>query len=206
MSDLSKGLPICTFYGNECFYRKFHNQTYKAENCNCLTGCNEVRYKYYVDAKRPFSSNEVKEFCQISRPHYQYIRQQTVEPNFDVSRLKNFSLNSTYETIEVCERYVKTQFARVRIQMDGTSYLRRIQSLKYQTSDKFAIVGGTMGLFSGFSFIAIFEIIHWTMITLFKLFWTKGRKPAVLPEKIQEDQIQQTLSYPVSSKSLIASH
>ena len=52
--------------------------------------------------------------------------------------------------------------------MDGTSYLRRIQSLKYIDSDKFAIIGGTLGLFTGFSFIVCFELLHWICVTIQK--------------------------------------
>ena len=52
--------------------------------------------------------------------------------------------------------------------MDGTSYLRRIQSLKYNDSDKFAIIGGTLGLFTGFSFIVCFELLHWICVTIQK--------------------------------------
>ena len=59
---------------------------------------------------------------------------------------------------EMCRSYLKHEYAHVTIRIDGTTYLKRVKSLKYTETDKFAVVGGTLGLFSGFSFIVIFEL------------------------------------------------
>ena len=59
---------------------------------------------------------------------------------------------------EKCRSYLKHEYAHVTIRIDGTTYLKRVKSLKYTETDKFAVVGGTLGLFSGFSFIVIFEL------------------------------------------------
>ena len=184
-----KYLPLCTFYGNECFYTKFHNQTRKSE-CECFPQCNEVVYKYYIDRQRKFTSDEITDFCNVFTPHFHYIWH-FEDPNFDVLRLKNLTAHSQDHTINVCKKYISTQFARIHIRLDGTTHLRRLQSLKYSSGDKFAIIGGTFGLFTGFSFIALFEALHWILVTVFKLVWLK-RKP-VLPEKNKEDPMVQEM-------------
>ena len=68
-----------------------------------------------------------------------------------------------------CQHYVQNEFARIKIRI-SSSYLKRVQSLKYSDADKFSIVGGTLGLFTGFSFIVIFELFFWIGITLKKVF------------------------------------
>ena len=193
-----KDLPICTFYGNECFYTKFHNQTHKSE-CQCLPACNEVVYKYYIDRQRKFTSEEISDFCPWDfEPHIQYI-DHFEAPNFNISRLKNPTVtdNLRYEeqlrdhNIDVCKHYISTQFARIHIRLDGTTHLRRLQSLKYSSGDKVAIIGGTFGLFTGFSFIALFEALYWILVTVFKLVWLK-RNPILL-EKNEEDPMVQEM-------------
>ena len=123
-------------------------------------------------------------------PHFLYIRH-LEETNFNILRLKNLTADIVDHTINVCMQYVSTQFARIHIRLDGTTHLRRLQSLKYSSGDKFAIIGGTFGLFTGFSFIALFEALHWILVTVFKLVWLK-RKP-VLPKKNKEDPIVQEM-------------
>ena len=49
-------------------------------------------------------------------------------------------------------------------------------------SDKLGVIGGTIGLFSGFSFVALFEFYYWIVVTLIKYF-----KSSVEPE--EEDPV-----------------
>ena len=66
--------------------------------------------------------------------------------------------------------------------------MKRVQSLKYSEADKFAIVGGTLGLFTGFSFIVIVELLFWIIVTIKKVL-TKPKaadKQIELPSKIKE--------------------
>ena len=164
---VDKDLPLCQYFGNDCFYSKFQNNTYKQQNCNCLPACNEVNYKYVIDSNRKFSREEIDELCEEGTPHYRNILQSETE-HLELLKLSNLTFYLPDHVQTVCKRYVKTQYARIRLKMDGTSYLRRIQSLKYNDSDKFAIIGGTLGLFTGFSFIVCFELLHWICVTIQK--------------------------------------
>ena len=188
MAESKQNLPLCTFYGNECFYTKMHNSTHKAQ-CQCLPGCDEVVYKYYIDRQRKFTPEEISDFCNPARAHREYIRH-FEEANFDVLRLKNITMQRSDiwddHVDDLCKSYVSSQFARIHVRLDGTTHLRRLQSLRYSLGDKLAIIGGTFGLFSGFSFIALFEALHWILVTVYNLVWSKHIKP-VVPEDKQEN-------------------
>ena len=164
---LDSDVPLCQYFGNGCFFSKFQNNTYKLQNCDCLPACNEVNYKIVIDSNRKFSNEEINELCADGTPHHRYILQGE-RRYMEHLKLMNITLYPPDHAKRVCENYIKTQFARIQVKMDGSSYLRRIQSLKYKDSDKFAIIGGTLGLFTGFSFIVFFELLYWILVTVQK--------------------------------------
>ena len=63
-------VPLCTYFGNECFRQKFTNTTQKLGFCDCLPGCNEISYKYIVDSVKKFTPDEVDSICGGWSPHY----------------------------------------------------------------------------------------------------------------------------------------
>ena len=48
-----------------------------------------------------------------------------------------------------------------------------IQSERISTSEKIGSIGGTLGLFTGFSFLAAVEMIYWAITTLVRAFVKK---------------------------------
>ena len=50
--------------------------------------------------------------------------------------------------------------------MTSPAYLKMTQSAKVTLSDKISSIGGTLGLFTGFSLLAIVEILYWIIITI----------------------------------------
>ena len=83
--------------------------------------------------------------------------------------------------------------------MDGLSYLKRLQSLKYEDADKFAIIGGTLGLFTGFSFIVIFELIYWIIVTMKKfIVFLSNNKSAKVTEDVQNPSVEEKLIKEIS--------
>ena len=59
--------------------------------------------------------------------------------------------------------------ALVKVQIEGLSFLKTIKSLKYSWSDKLGTIGGTLVLFTGFSFLAVVEMMYWILITLINI-------------------------------------
>ena len=167
------------------------NSSYRIRNCNCLQGCSEVNYKFFIASSRKFTNSEVEELCYswIAKqpPHYLYIRAE-IEAIFDHMVMKNLSVNPRDLATEQCISYIKNEYAHVRVRIDGSSFLRHGAGLAYSTSDKFALIGGTVGLFSGFSVLVIFEIIHWLAITIRRMYYPEPA--SVEPEDPQEERIK----------------
>ena len=164
---VNRELPLCQYFGNDCFFKKFQDNAYKLENCDCLPACNEINYKFVVDFNRKFSKEEINHLCANGTAHHRNILQ-SEKQYMEHLKLINITFNPHEHATKVCKKYIKTQFARVQVKIDGSSYLRRIQSLKYKVSDKFAVIGGTLGLFTGFSFIVFFELLYWILVTIHK--------------------------------------
>lgn len=180
---VDKQIPLCTYFGNECFHSKFANSSHRLQNCNCLPGCNEVEYKYVIDSNRKFTDEEADKLCGPNKPHFNYILN-GIFATFPFYQIKNNSLTQFEQVRSQCLNYIKNEYSRVTVRIGGSSFLRRVQSLSYTTSDKLGAIGGTLGLFSGFSFLVIFEIFHWAILTVKKAFW---KSSAMVEPKISND-------------------
>ena len=187
---LQQGFPLCTFYGNSCFKSKMGNLTYKTTSCSCLPSCNSIKYDFNIDLTRKITNEEIEEMCFWGRPHMQYILE-TEKSIFELKRITNMSKLRERHVKEMCRSYLRHEYAHVTIRIDGTTYLKRVKSLKYTETDKFAVVGGTLGLFSGFSFIVIFELLYWVVISVKRLFVKNSPQQTsnVTPDNCSIDQI-----------------
>ena len=164
---MEQGFPLCTFYGNSCFKSKMANLTYKTTSCSCLPSCNSIKYDFNIDLTRKITDEEIEDMCIWGRPHSRYIAE-IEEGKFDLLKIVNMTNHFTDHVREKCRSYLRHEYAHVTIRIDGTTYLKRVKSLKYTETDKLSIVGGTLGLFSGFSFIVIFELLYW-VVTISKM-------------------------------------
>ena len=98
-----------------------------------------------------------------------------------------------------CQNYIRNDYARIKIRVDGSSYLKRLQSLKHGDADKFAIIGGTLGLFTGFSFIVIFELIYWIIVTIKKVIvLLTNNKSTNSNEDVQQPSLEEKLTKEIS--------
>ena len=179
-----KGLqiPLCTFYGNECITKKIANTTHMLASCDCVPSCSGISYKYVVDSIRKFTTEDVATLCGNIRPHLQYVYNEEKE-TANITQMVNVSKKLGDHADEQCHDYVSKGYARVTVKMAGSSYLRRSQSIAMSFTDKLGVIGGTVGIFSGFSFVALFEFLHWVVVTLFKFY-----KSSVEPE--EEDPLE----------------
>ena len=67
---------------------------------------------------------------------------------------------------EYCKDLYKQDIAVLEVQMEGQSFMRMKQSLRYSDSDKLGVVGGTLGLFCGASVIILAEVFHYFIVSL----------------------------------------
>ena len=61
----------------------------------------------------------------------------------------------------LCERIYTKDKTTVILRMEGPTFTTMKRSLRVSFTDKLGSIGGTLGLFSGFSLLAIMEFIHW---------------------------------------------
>ena len=91
-----------------------------------------------------------------------------------VNRLKKDEIGITWENYEtfnrtivdeyyteLCKQIVHEDKAKITVKIEGRNFIRLRRSLKFTFTDKLGSIGGTLGLFSGFSLLAIIELIHW---------------------------------------------
>ena len=102
--------------------------------------------------------------------------------------MKNLSVLDQTLRVETCKHYIKNEYAHVRVRIDGSTFMRHTAGLSYSTSDKFGLIGGTLGMFSGFSMLFFFEIIHWLGIGMLRVFYPGAA--SVEPEDSQEERIK----------------
>ena len=175
-------LPLCTYFGNECISKKVSNKTYKMESCDCLPSCSDINYKYVIDSIRKFTPDEVESLCLTSKPHDAVVWNGE-KAIFNITRMADVSKTIGDHSWEKCHDYVMRGYARVTVKMADSTYLRRSQSIPMSFLDKLGVIGGTIGILTGFSFISLFELGHWVVITLIKFF-----KSSVEPE--EEEPVQ----------------
>ena len=178
---------ICDSSGNHCFYSKMKNHTYSSESCNCYPKCNTVQYSY-VEKQSPIA---VKRECGKSSKGFQYTasRKITNSVPFMTSVVKKLSqhdaskgafdvnkeLNLVSLLREWCEESFTKDISIIEVQMEGQSHVTMKQSLRHPLSSKIGELGGTLGVFTGFSFVALVEIVYWMGLTL-KLVVSKMKK------------------------------
>ena len=138
------------------------------ENCNCLPSCNEVKYNYVIDSKRKLSDNEIEQHCNYGTPHMENIRL-SEEARYDLIQVKNMTLEHGKYSKKVCRNYLSTQYARIKLKIDGTTHSRQFQTLRVSGSDKFAKIGGILTFSTGFSLIVIMELFYWIIATTKKM-------------------------------------
>ena len=61
----------------------------------------------------------------------------------------------------MCKNIYQKDKAKVTVKLEGRSFTQLKRSLRVTFSEKLGFIGGTLGLFSGFSLLAIMEMMHW---------------------------------------------
>ena len=65
---------------------------------------------------------------------------------------------------ELCEKIRKEDVAIVVVKLEGPTFIRYKRSLRVTFIDKLSSIGGTLGLFTGFSLLAVMELLHWICV------------------------------------------
>ena len=61
----------------------------------------------------------------------------------------------------LCKAIYSQDKAKITVKLEGPDFMKYKRSLRVTFTDKLGSIGGTLGLFSGFSLLAIIELFHW---------------------------------------------
>ena len=70
---------------------------------------------------------------------------------------------------QICNQLFSKDVSIIEIQLIDKSYKKMIQSVRVTFADQLGSIGGTLGLFCGFSFLAVVEMFHWLWIGIVKI-------------------------------------
>ena len=170
---------ICNSNGNACFYAKMKNYTYMSESCSCYPNCNTVRYSFTekqspIDTKRECDKSSkgfiytTNRKLKYSVPYMTKVYQYLVQHNqLNQGSLKvDKELNYVTVLRKWCEESFQKDIAIIEVQIEGQSFTTIRQSLRTPFAAKIGGIGGTLGLFSGFSIMALVEIVYWMVLAL----------------------------------------
>ena len=137
--------------------------------CFCLSDCESTKYAHSVILK-PFTlDNCASDWKKQSLIPYDTMQQRAlVWSKTKINQLNNVSkwheiedriMNDYYS--KLCKSMKTNDMVSVQLQLDGPTFMTMKRSLRFTFMDKLGSVGGTLGLFSGFSLLAIMEVVHW---------------------------------------------
>ena len=67
------------------------------------------------------------------------------------------------------------QIAHFDVRFTRTSYQKIVRGLRATTGDKISLIGGTLGLFTGISFVSVVEAVFWVGRCLARLLGQKRK-------------------------------
>ena len=79
---------------------------------------------------------------------------------FNSSKIYEMASLSPRDSSNIKERLL-SQMTYVKVSFSRTSYPIMAKGLRATNSDKISMIGGTLGLFTGISFVSIVEILFW---------------------------------------------
>ena len=169
-NDTEYDYELCDSGGNSCFWQKMQVKETMAKECFCLSDCSNVKYTH---------STTLKPYNMVSQCNSGWFGIDTLFSSTSIwsqralvlSKILGPMTNITdwtkYEKA-ILDDYAKTlcnavieDKAVLVIELEGSTFTKLKRSLRVTFTDKLGSIGGTLGLFLGFSLLAVVELIHW---------------------------------------------
>ena len=68
---------------------------------------------------------------------------------------------------DLCEKLTSGNYAYLIIYVEKPTMMQLIKDIKLTVEDKMGIFGGTIGVFTGITFITIIEFCYWIIVTIY---------------------------------------
>ena len=171
-NDTHYDYELCDNYGNYCFLQKMEQASEDGvieRDCFCLDDCENVKYSQFATLKPHkmvdcnVNSWNSSSFAPISLMYQKSLILPKLHfPTENISnwyQTEDLILNDYWK--KMCEKIVTEDKSELIIRMEGPTFMTLKRSLRVTAADKLGSIGGTLGLFTGFSLLAIMEVIHW---------------------------------------------
>ena len=173
-------INLCDSSGNFCFYSKMKNETFLSQSCKCYPSCNSVKYSY-TEKQAPISTEEECDkssngfLYSVAKSQVLFTLLTTAQQKLKrkIKRSLTSDIKKDLDTSENIRNWCKTSFKKdiaiIEVEIADQSFVKMRQSIKTTLGAKVGELGGTLGLFTGFSFMAFVEIIYWVLVTAKKI-------------------------------------
>ena len=173
-NDSQHSFELCDSGGNGCFWNKmrsFNNYGLFGKKCFCLNDCESAKYSQFATLK-PFNKDVCTNPSDLSyfldSVSSVKLNQEALILSKMLVPMKNVSdFDKIVEKImqnynrKICEKIQTKDRSILEIRLEGPTFMILKRSQRVTFVDKLGSIGGTLGLFSGFSLLAIMELIHW---------------------------------------------
>ena len=164
---------LCDSIGNLCFYSKMRNVTYQRNSCKCQPLCNVKKFT----TTETISPLETTSKCKVGNNRNRFLLN-FVFPRIPQSKIIETNIKDLkggvlippeyfYEqeyAKNVCPKKILENMAIIQVKVIDSSYVKMRQSLRTSFGEKIGVLGGTLGLFTGFSVMVLVEIAYWIII------------------------------------------
>ena len=160
-----KEMPMCDMFGSKCVDTFLSDETYY-KDCSeqCLEACRSTSYAA-IHSYLPINPDEI-----CTQPHFldmfgELYQNQRDFIRFDIMTIgkwKNFNKYAdSYGPgfFESCRSYVKKNVAIVTIETPVDTVIKSKRIARITFNDQLAVVGGTLGLFTGISILSMVEVL-----------------------------------------------
>ena len=175
-NDSQHGFELCDSGGNGCFWKKmgsFKDYGLFDSKCFCLSDCENVKYSQFatlkpLDMDKCTNPSDLSYFLgsvsSVKLNQKAIILSKMLVPMKNVSDFDKIvdKIMQTHNR-EMCEKIQTKDRNILRIRLEGPTFMILKRSQRVTFVDKLGSIGGTLGLFSGFSLLAIMELIHWIL-------------------------------------------
>ena len=169
--------PMCDMFGAYCFELIMGDDAYyKKCSGQCIADCKETEFILF-SSRTPLDLNTVcgfgnfhqKHFQDNFKKHFAFLNYRTLIENGSIPDLATSLANDS-----LCKSYVQNYVAFVSVQGGMTRIILTHRERRIFFYDQLGIIGGTMGLFVGMSFMSMFEtgFLVFSSIMLIGDFWT----------------------------------
>ena len=156
-------IPICDMFGAKCFDMIMSNKNnYKLCKDDCIEECSQISYTLmptYVplDTAELCETPLFKQFFKERGSQYEFFNYYDSVINGQ-TRIKPTDSGDRNDH-ELCKDYVKKYVAVINVESNVKTITKTMKKKRIMFNDQIAVIGGTLGLFSGMSILSMVEII-----------------------------------------------